>query len=68
MICLFQGRIDLLKSSTGKLIYKLKDPGAAEALKGGDQQEKVVYQIIKDAGNKGILILAVFHYLIYSLR
>ncbi|XP_060592194.1 DNA-directed RNA polymerase III subunit RPC6-like [Ruditapes philippinarum] len=50
------GRIDLLKSSTGKLIYKLKDPGATDVLKGGDQQEKVVYQIIKDAGNKGIWI------------
>ncbi|KAH3856902.1 DNA-directed RNA polymerase III subunit RPC6-like [Dreissena polymorpha] len=50
------GRIDLLKSSSGKLIYKLKDSSAADPVKGGDQQEKVVYQIIKDAGNKGIWI------------
>lgn len=50
------GRIDLLKSSTGKLIYKLKDTGATDPVKGADQQEKVVYQIIKEAGNKGIWI------------
>lgn len=50
------GRIDLLKSSSGKLIYKLKEAGANDPVKGADQQEKVVYQIIKDAGNKGIWI------------
>ncbi|KAL4238043.1 DNA-directed RNA polymerase III subunit RPC6 [Mactra antiquata] len=50
------GRIDLLKSSSGKLIYKLKDSSSQDAVKGSDQQEKVVYQIIKDAGNKGIWI------------
>ncbi|KAL3874059.1 hypothetical protein ACJMK2_037123 [Sinanodonta woodiana] len=50
------GRIDLLKSSNGKLVYKLKDPDAAGLVKGSDQQEKLVYQIIKDSGNKGIWI------------
>lgn len=49
------GKIDLLKSSsTGKLIYKLKDPDLASQVRGADQQEKLVYQIIKDAGDKGI--------------
>lgn len=52
---LSKGQVDLLKSSsTGKLIYKLKDPDTANQMKGSDQQEKLVYQIIKDAGNKGI--------------
>ncbi|XP_052765997.1 DNA-directed RNA polymerase III subunit RPC6-like [Mya arenaria] len=50
------GRIDLMKSASGKLIYKLKDTSGGDPVKGGDQQEKVVYQIIKDAGNKGIWI------------
>jgi len=34
-------------------VYKLKDTSSGEALRGGDQQDAVVFQIIKDAGNKG---------------
>lgn len=49
------GKIDLLRSGN-KLIYKLKNPEAASLSKGGDQQEKVIYQIIKEAENKGIWI------------
>ncbi|XP_071080597.1 DNA-directed RNA polymerase III subunit RPC6-like [Haliotis cracherodii] len=49
------GRIDLLKSGS-KLVYRLKDPEAANQVKGADHQEKLVYQIIKEAGNKGIWI------------
>ncbi|XP_060068426.1 DNA-directed RNA polymerase III subunit RPC6-like [Ylistrum balloti] len=49
------GKVDLLKRGT-KLVYKLKDPDAASQAKGSDNQEKLVYQIIKDAGNKGIWI------------
>ncbi|XP_046545138.1 DNA-directed RNA polymerase III subunit RPC6-like [Haliotis rubra] len=49
------GRIDLLKSGS-KLVYRLKDPDAANQVKGADHQEKLVYQIIKEAGNKGIWI------------
>ncbi|XP_064602738.1 DNA-directed RNA polymerase III subunit RPC6-like isoform X2 [Liolophura sinensis] len=49
------GRIDLLKSGN-QLIYRLKDKEAASQVKGADQQEKVIYQIIKEAGNKGIWI------------
>ncbi|XP_041351175.1 DNA-directed RNA polymerase III subunit RPC6-like [Gigantopelta aegis] len=49
------GRIDLLRSGN-KLVYRLKDPDAAKEVKGADHQEKVVYQIIKEATNKGIWI------------
>ncbi|XP_067681256.1 DNA-directed RNA polymerase III subunit RPC6-like isoform X2 [Haliotis asinina] len=49
------GRIDLLKSGS-KLVYRLKDPDAANQVKGADHQEKLVYQIIKEAGNIGIWI------------
>ncbi|XP_063426527.1 DNA-directed RNA polymerase III subunit RPC6-like [Mytilus trossulus] len=49
------GKIDLLRSGN-KLIYKLKDADSASQAKGGDHQEKVVYQIIKEANNKGIWI------------
>ncbi|XP_048735936.1 DNA-directed RNA polymerase III subunit RPC6-like [Ostrea edulis] len=52
---LSMGKIDLLKSGN-KLLYRLKDPDTAAQVKGGDNQEKLVYQIIKDAGNKGIWI------------
>ncbi|CAI9725220.1 DNA-directed RNA polymerase III subunit RPC6-like [Octopus vulgaris] len=48
-------KIDLLKSGN-KLVYKLKDPSSASVVKGSDNQEKVVYQIIKEAGNRGIWI------------
>ena len=48
-------RIDLLKSGN-KLVYKLKDPSSVSLVKGADNQEKVVYQIIKEAGNRGIWI------------
>lgn len=48
-------RIDLLKSGN-KLVYKLKDPSSVSLAKGSDNQEKVVYQIIKEAGNRGIWI------------
>ena len=57
---IFQGRIDLFKNSSGKLIYKVKDASANDPVKGGDQQEKVIYQIIKDAGNKGQYVVYTF--------
>ncbi|CAN0405047.1 DNA-directed RNA polymerase III subunit RPC6 [Lethenteron reissneri] len=47
------GRLDLLRSNAG-LLYRLKDAQAASKVKGADNQEKLVYQIIEDAGNKGI--------------
>lgn len=49
------GHLELLRSGN-QLIYKLKDPGSAGEVKGADNQEKLVYQVIKEAGNKGIWI------------
>ncbi|XP_077427985.1 DNA-directed RNA polymerase III subunit RPC6 [Vanacampus margaritifer] len=47
------GVLDLLKNSSG-LLYRLKDATSASKMKGSDNQEKLVYQIIEDAANKGI--------------
>nr|XP_061791828.1 DNA-directed RNA polymerase III subunit RPC6-like isoform X2 [Nerophis lumbriciformis] len=47
------GVLDLLKNSNG-LLYRLKDTQTASKMKGSDNQEKLVYQIIEDAANKGI--------------
>ncbi|XP_063774220.1 DNA-directed RNA polymerase III subunit RPC6 isoform X2 [Pseudophryne corroboree] len=47
------GQLDILRSGTG-LLYRLKDTQTAGKMKGSDNQEKLVYQIIEDAGNKGI--------------
>ncbi|XP_068683022.1 DNA-directed RNA polymerase III subunit RPC6-like [Montipora capricornis] len=52
---LSMGRIELLKSGT-QLLYRYKDAQAAVKTKGFDLQEKLVYQIIEEAGNKGIWI------------
>ncbi|XP_074655052.1 DNA-directed RNA polymerase III subunit RPC6-like [Tubulanus polymorphus] len=52
---LSSGKIDLLRSGN-QLLYKLKDPESASKVKGSDHQEKLVYQIIEEAGNKGIWI------------
>ncbi|ELT94539.1 hypothetical protein CAPTEDRAFT_19562 [Capitella teleta] len=48
-------KVCLLKSGS-QLIYKLKDPDVGNKTKGGDTQEQIMYQIIEDAGNKGIWI------------
>lgn len=50
-----QGYLDIFESG-GTLLYKLKDSSKAEKLKGADNEEKVVYGIIEEAGNKGIWI------------
>ncbi|XP_072025702.1 DNA-directed RNA polymerase III subunit RPC6-like [Amphiura filiformis] len=47
------GKIDLVKTST-ELLYRLKDPGSASKIKGGDAQERLIYQIIEESNNKGI--------------
>ncbi|XP_061888781.1 DNA-directed RNA polymerase III subunit RPC6-like [Entelurus aequoreus] len=47
------GLLDLLRNSSG-LLYRLKDSQSASKMKGSDNQEKLVYQIIEDAANKGI--------------
>ncbi|XP_018414316.1 PREDICTED: DNA-directed RNA polymerase III subunit RPC6 [Nanorana parkeri] len=46
------GQLDLLRGAAG-LLYRLKDAQTAGKMKGSDNQEKLVYQIIEDAGNKG---------------
>lgn len=52
---LSQGKVEILKKGK-QLLYKLKDPEAAKKVKGADNEEKLVYQIIEEAGNKGIWI------------
>ncbi|XP_785983.4 DNA-directed RNA polymerase III subunit RPC6 [Strongylocentrotus purpuratus] len=50
---LSSGKIDLVKTSN-ELVYRLKDPGVVSKIKGADNQERLVYQIIEQSGNKGI--------------
>lgn len=50
-----QGHLDLLKQK-GQLFYRLKDASKTKVVKGADNEEKVVYTIIAEAGNKGIWI------------
>ena len=49
-----QGKIDLF-SQNNELSYKLKDTSSAGKIKGADVEEKVVYKIVEESGNKGIL-------------
>lgn len=46
---------DLFKTNDN-LYYKYKDPSTKINAKGADTEEKLVYKIIEDAGNKGIWI------------
>ncbi|KOX70382.1 DNA-directed RNA polymerase III subunit RPC6 [Melipona quadrifasciata] len=52
---LSQGHFDLFKQG-GSLLYRLRDPSKAKIAKGADNEEKIVYSIIEEAGNKGIWI------------
>jgi len=49
---LVDGKLDLFKSEGG-LLYRLKTPSKASAIR-GDQEEKVVFKIIEGAGNIGM--------------
>jgi len=49
------GQIELLKSGN-TLLYRFKDSQAASKTKGFDVEEKLIYQVIEDADNKGIWI------------
>ncbi|KAG6462254.1 hypothetical protein O3G_MSEX013153 [Manduca sexta] len=40
----------------GSLIYRLKTQSSKQAVKGADNEEKVVYNLIQESGNKGIWI------------
>jgi len=53
---LSQSKLDLLKQKDNTLLYKLKDPESAKKVQGADNEEKLIYQIIQEAGNKGIWI------------
>ena len=48
------GKIDLFKNAKG-LVYKAKSDSASGGIK-GDQEEKIVYAIIEESGNKGTWI------------
>lgn len=50
-----QGKIEILKQKN-QLLYRLKDPESDKKCKGSDREEKVVYKIVEEAGNKGIWI------------
>lgn len=52
---LSQGHFDLFKHG-GSLLYRFKDPSKSKIAKGADNEEKIVYKIIEEAGNKGIWI------------
>ncbi|KAL7730328.1 hypothetical protein ACLKA6_016574 [Drosophila palustris] len=55
-ILLQQGSIEVLKKGE-KLIYRAKDPQKKSALpKDADNEEKIVYSIVEEGGNKGIWI------------
>lgn len=45
-------KIDLYKGSDGGLLYRLKSPSKAATIS-GDQEEKIVFRIIENAGNLG---------------
>lgn len=49
------GQIELLKQGSN-LLYKFKDSQAASKTKGFESEEKLIYQIVEDANNKGIWI------------
>ncbi|CAH1108672.1 unnamed protein product [Psylliodes chrysocephalus] len=53
--CLKNGIFDLFKTKDN-LLYKYKDPSKKTMVKGADAEEKLVYKIIEEAGNKGIWI------------
>lgn len=47
--------LELFKDKN-QLLYKYKDPARKTVIKGADSEEKVVFKIIEEAGNKGIWI------------
>ncbi|XP_017475090.1 PREDICTED: probable DNA-directed RNA polymerase III subunit RPC6 [Rhagoletis zephyria] len=50
-----QGTIELLKKGD-RLIYRAKDPKKSALPKDADNEEKIIYGIIEEGGNKGIWI------------
>ncbi|XP_034941134.1 probable DNA-directed RNA polymerase III subunit RPC6 [Chelonus insularis] len=50
---LSQGQVTLFQKGS-VLLYKLNEVSKTQPLKGADNEEKIVYSIIEEAGNKGI--------------
>ncbi|XP_030749254.1 probable DNA-directed RNA polymerase III subunit RPC6 [Sitophilus oryzae] len=50
------GTLELFKTKDNNLLYKFKDPSKRGNVKGADNEEKIVYKIVEEAGNKGIWI------------
>ncbi|XP_054927853.1 DNA-directed RNA polymerase III subunit RPC6 [Dermacentor andersoni] len=53
---LAQGKLEILKQKNQQLLYRLKNSDADNKCKGSDREEKVVYKIVEEAGDKGIWI------------
>ena len=47
-------QLQIAKKSNGELLYKLNQTTVSTTLKGADNEEKLIYQLIGDSGNKGI--------------
>jgi DNA-directed RNA polymerase III subunit RPC6 len=50
------GKIDLFKSESKGLLYRLKNVSSSGSGIKGDQEEKIVYGIIEESANKGTWI------------
>ncbi|XP_055373686.1 probable DNA-directed RNA polymerase III subunit RPC6 [Condylostylus longicornis] len=50
-----QGLLEILQKGD-KLVYRAKDPKKVSLPKGADNEEKIVYAIVEEGGNKGIWI------------
>lgn len=58
--CLKTGSLELYQNNN-KLLYKYKDLSKSSSTKGLDCEEKVVFKLIEEAGNKGIWIRDIRH-------
>lgn len=50
-----QGLLEILQQGT-KLIYRYKDPKKTNLPQGADNEERIIYSIVEEGGNKGIWI------------
>lgn len=51
-----QEKVGVYALPGGKLIYKVKVDFAPDGMRTADNEEKIIFRIIADAGNKGIWI------------
>ena len=47
-------QLQIGKKANGELVYKLNQSSITTSLKGADNEEKLIFKLIGDAGNKGI--------------